>query len=157
MEAAHELERAPVAPRRFGEAERSLDVLGWYFERKMLDEARIRGTFYEGDLDLLRGAGVPLPFSGDDKREAGGNLEARIWGLRLFAQYVDQEIASLPRHGFEVVLEHVAVPDDTEADALPAGRSAPVAAPAPAARHAFRTGLRDSDLGLTPEERREFE
>ena len=92
---------------RFGDSEWGLDLLGWYFQREMQDEARIRGTFYEGDLDILRGAGVPLPFSGNDKREAGGNLEARMWGLRLFAQYVDQEIAELPRHGFEVEAAYV--------------------------------------------------
>jgi hypothetical protein len=92
---------------RFGNDAWGLDVLGWYFQREMQEEARIRGTFYEGDLDLLRGAGVPLPFEGNDKHEAGGNLEARWAGLRLFAQYVDQEIAALPRHGFEVEAAYV--------------------------------------------------
>ena len=92
---------------RFGDADSGLDVLGWYFQREMEDAARIRGTFYEGDLDLLRGVAFPLPFSGNDKHEAGGNLEARIAGLRLFAQYVDQEIASLPRDGFEVEAAYV--------------------------------------------------
>lgn len=87
---------------RVGRPERGLDVLGWYFQREMEDAARIRGTFYEGDLDLLRGVAFPLPFSGNDKHEAGANLEGRIWGLHVFAQYVDQEIASLPRSGFEV-------------------------------------------------------
>jgi hypothetical protein len=96
-----------VGVRFGGGAGRGLDVLGWYFQRKMEDQARIRGTFYEGDLDLLRGTGVPLPFSGDDKHEAGANLEGRIAGLRLFAQYVDQEIANLPRHGFEVEAAYV--------------------------------------------------
>ena len=92
---------------RFGDADSGFDVLGWYFQREMEDAARIRGTFYEGDLDLLRGVAFPLPFSGNDKHEAGGNLEARIAGLRLFAQYVDQEIASLPRDGFEIEAAYV--------------------------------------------------
>jgi hypothetical protein len=92
---------------RFGSSERGFDAVGWYFERKMEDAARIRGTFYEGDIDLLRGVAFPLPFSGNDKHEAGANLEGRIAGLRLFAQYVDQEIASLPRSGFEVEVAYV--------------------------------------------------
>jgi hypothetical protein len=93
---------------RFGGGEgRGLDVLGWYFQREMEDAARIRGTYYEGDLELLRGVAIPLPFSGNDKHEAGANLEARIAGLRLFAQYVDQEIANLPRSGFEIEAAYV--------------------------------------------------
>ena len=78
-----------------------VDLLGWYFEREMADEAPIRGTFYEGDLDLIRGVGIPLPFEGRDKSEAGANLTARWGGLRLYGQYVDQKIAGLGRRGFE--------------------------------------------------------
>jgi hypothetical protein len=78
-----------------------LDLLGWYFERTLADEARIRGSFYEGDLDLLRGVGIPLPFAGRDKSEWGANVSARWEGLRLFGQYVDQKIAGLGRRGFE--------------------------------------------------------
>lgn len=87
---------------RAGDTGRGVDVLGWYFQREMQEEARLRGTFYGGDLDLLRGVAFPLPFSGDDKREWGVNVEAAAGGLRVFAQYVDQEIAALPRSGFEV-------------------------------------------------------
>jgi hypothetical protein len=84
----------------------AVDVIGWYFARKMEDEARIRGSIYQGDLELLRGVVFPLPFSGDDKSEWGANLEARLGGLRVFAQYVDQEIAELPRSGFELELAY---------------------------------------------------
>jgi hypothetical protein len=87
---------------RGGDASRGIDVLGWYFQREMQNEARLRGTFYGGDLDLLKGVAFPLPFSGNDKRELGVNLEASTGGLHVFAQYVDQEIAKLPRSGFEV-------------------------------------------------------
>jgi hypothetical protein len=55
--------------------------------------------------------------------------------------------------GFEVLVEHV-VADESAADAVsrhPGPRAAP-AEPEP-----FRTGLSEADLGLTPEERREFE
>jgi hypothetical protein len=87
---------------RLGTAERGLDVLGWYFQRDMEDTARIRGTFYGGDIDLLRGVAVPLPFSGNEKRELGLNLDAQVAGLHVYGQYVDQKIAELPRSGFEV-------------------------------------------------------
>lgn len=87
---------------RLGTKERGLDVLGWYFQRDMEDTARIRGTFYGGDIDLLRGVAIPLPFSGNEKREFGVNVEGQIAGLHVFGQYVDQEIAELPRSGFEI-------------------------------------------------------
>lgn len=86
------------------DGERGIDLLGWYYSRKMEDEARIRGTFYEGDLDLLRGAGIPLPFRGRDKTEWGVNVEGRWKRFHAFGQYVSQEIAGLDREGFEVEL-----------------------------------------------------
>jgi hypothetical protein len=79
----------------------AVDLLAWYFERELEDAARLRGTFYEGDLDLLRGAGIPLPFEGRDKVEYGVNLTARRGDLHLYGQYVSQEIAGLRRRGFE--------------------------------------------------------
>lgn len=80
----------------------AVDVMAWLFRRDLADTARIRGTYYSGDLKLLRGAGVPLPFSGNDKIERGVNADARVGRLRMFGQYVDQEIAKLPRRGMEV-------------------------------------------------------
>lgn len=91
---------------RLGNETRAVDLISWYFARELEDAARIRGTFYEGDLDLLRGAGFPLPFRGNDKSEWGANLEARWGGLRFFGQYVNQEIAQLPRSGYEVELAY---------------------------------------------------
>jgi hypothetical protein len=91
---------------RFANEDWAVDGLAWYFARTMEDAARIRGTFYQGDLELLRGVAFPLPFSGDDKSERGLNLEARIRGFRFFGQYVDQKIAELPRSGFEVELAY---------------------------------------------------
>jgi hypothetical protein len=84
--------------------DRGLDVMGWYFTRKMQEVVRIRGTFYSGDLKMLRGVFFPLPFEGNKKREAGLNVEGRLGGGRLFAQYVDQDIANLPRRGYEAEL-----------------------------------------------------
>lgn len=81
-----------------------VDLLAWYFAREMEDRARIRGTFYEGDLEILRGAGIPLPFRGRDKSEWGVNLEGRWRRLQASGQYVAQEIAELKRDGFELEL-----------------------------------------------------
>jgi hypothetical protein len=57
--------------------------------------------------------------------------------------------------GTEVVIEHVGFAEADEAPATPARTPEPAAAEPPAAP--FRTGLTDADLGLTPEEKREFE
>jgi hypothetical protein len=82
------------------------DLLGWYFRRKMADEVALRGTFYSGDLDLLLGPFnlFPLPIHGSEKTEWGANAEARAGGFLLFAQYVNQKIAGLPRSGAEAEL-----------------------------------------------------
>ncbi len=80
----------------------SVDALAWYFERKLADAPEIESTYYQGDLELLRGAGLPLPFDGDDKWEAGLNLEWRLKKWLGFLQVVQQEIAGLDREGFEI-------------------------------------------------------
>src|SRR4029079_13531721 len=89
---------------RGGGAHAAIDLLGWYFRRDLQDVVRIRGTSYSGDILLLKGVFVPMPFSGHDKHEAGLNVEARLGGGRLFAQYVTQEFANLPRRGLEAEL-----------------------------------------------------
>jgi hypothetical protein len=81
---------------------KALDALGWYFHRTLADRAAIRGTFYLGDLTLLRGVLIPLPFQGNDKSEYGLNFEARDRNLRLYSQYVHQNIAELKRQGVEI-------------------------------------------------------
>ena len=83
---------------------RALDVLGWYFRRNLADGVAIRGSFYLGDLTLLRGVLIPLSFEGRKKAEYGANVEGRHGDFRLFAQYVHQDIAKLVRSGFEVEL-----------------------------------------------------
>ena len=94
--------RRPRAPGRV-----SLDVLGWYFHRTLADRVRIRGTFYGGDILLLKGVFFPLAYEGRNKSEYGLNAEAEYRGLRAFAQYIRQDIAKLDRHGFEVELAYV--------------------------------------------------
>jgi hypothetical protein len=83
-----------------------LDVLGWYYRRDLEDKARVRGTFYSGDLQVLRGAGIPLPFAGREKSERGLNVEGRVRDFRAWGQYVSQDIAGLERHGLEVELSY---------------------------------------------------
>ena len=87
--------------------QKGIDVLGWYFERKLEDKARIHGSYYEGDLEMLRGAGGPtLDYSGHKREEHGLNVQARLAGLRVFGQYVWQDLAGLKRQGFEADLAY---------------------------------------------------
>jgi hypothetical protein len=82
---------------------RGVDVMGFYYHTRLSEAAKLRGTFYEGDLDILDGVGgLSLPISGDEREEYGGNLDARLGGLSLFGQVVKQKAAGLPRLGFEV-------------------------------------------------------
>lgn len=86
----------------WGESRRDgVDVLGWYFRRDLADRVSLHGTFYSGDLRLLKGFLVALPTSGTEKREYGVNLEARFGPVHLFAQGVRQSIAGLEREGYE--------------------------------------------------------
>jgi hypothetical protein len=80
----------------------ALDVLGWAFGRDLADEAKLRGTYYEGDLGIFANAPFAPPFGGNDKIERGVNVDLLVDRLRVFGQYVDQEIAGLPRRGYEV-------------------------------------------------------
>jgi hypothetical protein len=83
-----------------------VDLLGWTFRRSMADRVDLRGTFYSGDIKLLLGPFdlFPLPIHGREKTEWGLNAAARAGSFRLFAQFVDQKIAGLPREGAEAEL-----------------------------------------------------
>lgn len=83
---------------------KAVDVLVWGYRRTLAETVPLEGTFYGGDLDLLRGPGDLTPFPalrGDEKREAGANLWLYLGGFSFFGQVVDQEIAGLPRTGLE--------------------------------------------------------
>jgi len=84
------------------EGKKSVDLMAWYYSRTLDEGPDIEGTFYQGDLELLAGAGLPLPFSGDEKWEAGLNVDWRLGRWLGFAQFVKQNIAELERQGFEV-------------------------------------------------------
>jgi len=82
---------------------RGIDVMGFYYKTRLSEGAKLRGTFYEGDLDILNGTGDrSLPISGDEREEYGLNLDSRVGGFSLFAQLVKEEAAGLPRLGIEV-------------------------------------------------------
>lgn len=84
---------------------KSFDVMVFGYRGELEETVDLGGTFYGGDLDLLRGPANQFPYpalSGNDREEYGINLRAYIGDLSLFGQYVDQELASLPRSGFEV-------------------------------------------------------
>jgi hypothetical protein len=80
----------------------ALDVLGWAFGRDLAADADLRGTYYGGDMEILAGAPFAPPFGGNDKIERGVNVDLLAGRVRMFGQYVDQEIAGLPRRGYEV-------------------------------------------------------
>ena len=85
------------------EGRNGIDVMAWGRRRKMAKTVDIEGSFYGGDLDLLNGPGDAFPFAvkNDRKRETGANLWLYLGGFSLFGQYVDQDLAGLPRTGIE--------------------------------------------------------
>ena len=63
---------------------RGVDVMGYYYRTRLSAAAKLRGTFYEGDLDILDGAGgLSLPIHGDEREEYGA--EPRRAARRLLA------------------------------------------------------------------------
>ncbi len=93
---------------RWGGSESSrLDVLAWYFGRRLADSARFRGTDYLGELSVLRGAGFPIPTTGDKRHEWGVNVQGKTRGLRLFGQWVDQDLAGAGRYGVEAEVAYI--------------------------------------------------
>jgi hypothetical protein len=81
-----------------------VDLLGWYFRRRLAEAVPLRGTSLRGDLELLRGRGFPLPFEGRQKSEAGLNVAARHGRWRLDGQLVRQDVAGLVRRGLDAEL-----------------------------------------------------
>ena len=100
------------------------------------------------NLGLRANSGVRVlllcPSYTPETRAAVQAIGSNVMGLAIYRCVEDGA-------GFEVLVEHV-VTGEPEADAT-ALQPSPAATPtAP-----FRTGLTDADLGLTPEERREFD
>lgn len=82
---------------------RGFELLGFRYERELAETVDVDGSFYGGDLDLLRGPGnaFPFPITGDEKIETGANLWLYLNGFSLFGQWVDQDLAGLERTGLE--------------------------------------------------------
>jgi hypothetical protein len=86
------------------EGRSGLDVLAWGYRRKLAQTVDLEGTFYGGDIDVLDGpfdVDPALPITDDDKQEVGANVWLYWRGFSFFGQYVDQELAGLPRLGLE--------------------------------------------------------
>jgi len=105
FDADGELEVGAGLGARWSDAEGrdGIDVLVFGYQRDLADTVALNGSFYGGDLDLLRGPGnaFPFPLDGREKREIGANLWLYLGGFSLFSQVVDQEVAGLGRRGFE--------------------------------------------------------
>lgn len=93
---------------RFADAagRRGVELLGFHYERELAETVELDGTFYGGDLDLLRGPAnaFPFPITGDEKTETGASLWLYLGGFSLFGQWVDQDLAGLGRTGLEAEL-----------------------------------------------------
>jgi hypothetical protein len=93
---------------RFGDegGRNALNVLVFGHRRTLSDQVEKDGTFYKGDLQILRGPFdmAELPIHGNVKQEVGGNVWLYLGGFSLFSQYVNQKLAGLPRNGFETEL-----------------------------------------------------
>ena len=83
---------------------RGVEFLAFGYQRDLAETVDLGGTFYGGDLDLLRGPfnEAPLAIQGRQKEEVGANLWLYLDGFSFFAQYVDQEAAGLKRTGYEL-------------------------------------------------------
>jgi len=86
-----------------GDGSRAGELLVWGRRRRLAETVELDGTFYGGDLDLLRGPAnlFPFPLTDDDKTETGLNLWLYLGGFTFFGQVVDQELGGLPRSGVE--------------------------------------------------------
>ena len=84
---------------------RGVDVLGYYYHRRLAQNARLRGTFYKGDLRLIDGTGtlgIGLEVTSDEREHYGASADLRLNDLGGFVQLAHETIAGLPRTGFEV-------------------------------------------------------
>jgi hypothetical protein len=86
------------------EGRNGIDLMAWGRRRKLAETVEFEGSFYGGDIDILNGPGNAFPLqtiTDDRKREAGANLWLYLGNFCFFGQYVDQELAGLPRTGIE--------------------------------------------------------
>jgi hypothetical protein len=104
-----ETELGAAAGVRFGDLAGTwgVDLMAFGYQRDLADTVELEGTFYGGDLDLLRGPLNLFPVQGLDgreKTETGANLWLYAGGFSAFGQYVAQELAGVDRTGAELEL-----------------------------------------------------
>lgn len=107
LDADGDLELGAGAGVRWADAagRNAFDLLLFGYRRDLAETVELEGTFYGGDLDFLRGPFDQFPYpglAGNEKEEVGANLWLYLGRVSIFGQYVDQEVASLPRTGVEV-------------------------------------------------------
>lgn len=79
------------------------DAILFHYRRTMAERAELTGTFYGGDLLLLRGPlGEGVPIHGRTKEEYGGRVYAEWRALTAIAQFTKQSVAGLQRQGYEI-------------------------------------------------------
>jgi hypothetical protein len=79
------------------------DAIVFGYRRDLAEAEELTGTFYEGDLALLRGAfGISLPITSNEKTEYGARVYAEWHDLTAIAQFTKQNVAGLQREGWEL-------------------------------------------------------
>ena len=81
------------------------DVVLFHYRRSMSDREKLTGTFYSGDLQLLKGPpgfNISLPITDRKKEETGGRFYGEWRDLTFIAQFTKQHVAGLQRQGHEV-------------------------------------------------------
>ena len=95
---------------RFADAsgQHAVDVLLWGYQRDLAPVGSSEDGELGRDLDLLTAlpGSEPLAVDGDRKEEIGLNIWLYSGAFSLFGQYVDADLAGLPRRAYEVELAY---------------------------------------------------
>lgn len=95
---------------RFADAsgQRAVDILLWGYQRDLAPVGSSEDGELGRDLDLLTALpnSQPLAVDGDRKEEIGLNIWLYSGALAFFGQYVDAELAGLPRRAYEAELAY---------------------------------------------------
>lgn len=80
------------------------DAIAFHYDRDLAEDADLTGTFYGGDLEILKGpfdrGGLPL--KNTKKKEYGGRVYAEWRNATAIAQFTKQNVAGLQREGWEI-------------------------------------------------------
>lgn len=81
------------------------DAIAFHYRRSMADRENLTGTFYSGDLQILKGPPqfhTEIPTSGRRKEETGGRIYLEWKNLTSTVQVTKQLFAGLHRQGEEI-------------------------------------------------------